>query len=365
MALSIPDVGTPDFRLFLSSGEIASAVKADIRFVEVAEEQNLPSKLSFSLNIWDGFRQQFKNEYFDTFQIGTAVELFIWRNEAEKTKISSGTEDEKRELKIFSGEVSAYEASYGGEDGGDTLKIEALDRLHRLRFGINEQPFANMTDSNIAAKIAEKYEFKHEVEDSKTKHGHVRQGNKKDLEFLLERAKPIDYEVSVEDRTLRFHSRKTLGDKPPVVTLTYRKDLIRFVPRLRMLGESGRVEVRGWDVGNKKPIIGIAGGEKTSGAGGGGRQPAAPRRISDQTVADVDEARKIAEAYATWQQRNCLIAEGECPGAQIVRVGKTVEIAAVPEPFGGVYYVTAVTHTLGSEGFRTRFRGEWVRAARL
>ena len=347
MLVTIPDVSIPGLELSVDQSAVSSEVKADILSVELKDEVNIPTLLTITLNMWDGTRQQIKEEYLNQFQIGTSIEIALGLNEPEP---------------MFAGQVTALSPSFGGVDGGDSLTIEVLDRLHRLRFGTKQRTFSNKTDSQIASQIGEELGLTVEAEDTATTHPHVTQENENDLTFLSKRAKPINYEVKVEGTTLYF--RKTRDPEGPVVALTYRRDLTEFRPRLRSIQEGEKVEVRGWDVKNKKPIVGTAtsgdedskmGGAETGAEASKKAFGSATRTIANQGVLDADEAQVIAKAWFNHQQQDFINAEGKCPGIPALRAGNTVEITEVGEAFSGVYYVTSSTHTFGAEGYTTKF----------
>ena len=343
----LPAVSVPVFVVSSGKTEVAAEVKADIVSVKVNEEENHVAEATIMLNLWDGFRQWIKEDYLTQFQLGTPIEVAVGLNQASP---------------IFAGEVTALEPSFGSGEGGDTLEIRAFNRLHRLTFGTYQRTFQKMTDSEIASRIADEVGLTGEVEDTVTKRDHVAQKNVNNLTFLLD-LKPKDYELKVEDKTLFF--RATREPKGPVASLAYRRDLLHFTPRLRAVPEGGKVEVRGWDVKNKKLILGTAGaGDEASKMGGtkSGAEISASafapstRTITDHGVVDADEAQRIAKAWYNRQQRDFVEAEGECPGFPDLRLGVTIEITNIGKPFSGIYYVTSVTHSLGEQGYRTSFK---------
>lgn len=343
----LPAVSVPLFAVSSGKSDVAPAVRADIVSVEVNEEEDRVAMAAIVLNLWDGVRQRIKEDYLTQFQLGTPIEVAVGLNQTSP---------------IFTGEVTALEPSFGSGEGGDTLRIQAFNRLHRLTFGTHQRTFQKMTDSEIASRIADEVGLTGEVEDTVTQREHVTQENVNNLAFLLD-LKPSNYEVKVEDKTLFF--RSTREPEGPVVNLAYRRDLLHFTPRLRAVPEGGKVEVRGWDVKNKKLILGTAGaGDEASKMGGtkSGAEISATafapstRAITDRGVVDADEAQRIAKAWYNRQQRDFVEADGECPGIPALRAGVTIEITDIGKPFSGIYYVTSATHTVGTGGYRTGFK---------
>jgi phage protein D len=345
---SIPVIGIPAFEVTVNGSLPASSVSEDILSMEVEDTVDLPAMCHFTLNFWDQAQQKLKEVYLTKFKIGTSI--------AVKMGLAGLSP-------IFTGEVTALEPSYGGDGEGDSLTIRAYNRLHRLRFGTHQRTFEKMKDSEIASSIAGEVGLTGQVDNTAVKHAHVSQRNVNNLTFLLERAKPINYEVVVEDKTLFF--RKSPEPEGPEITLTYRVNLLQFSPRQRTVSEGGKVEVRGWDVKNKKSILGKAGsGDETTKMGGSttGAQLSesafikSTRTITDRSVIDADEANGMARAIYNRQQRDFVEADGTCPGIPDLVAGKTIEIEGVGDPFSGTYYVTSATHTLGEGGYETKFK---------
>ena len=344
----IPIVGIPQFELTIGNSAVTPELKAAITSLEVKEDLDMPAMLSFSLNLWDNTSQTLKEEYFDQFALGTPIELAMGINETES---------------LFTGEVTALEPEFGGLDGGDSLKVQAYNRLYRLQFGTHQKTFEEMSSSEIASAIASDVGLTGEVEDSVTKHKHITQNNLSNLRFLLELAKPLNFEVKVEEKKLFF--TKTQESESHALSLTYRRDLVEFSPRQRAIPDGAKVEVRGWDAKNKQAIVGKAqsGDEETK---MGGQQSGAEisssafesvtQTITSQPVADIDEANQIAKARYNKQQANFIEADGESAGSALIRAGKTIEILGVGEAFSGIYYVTSATHSINGDVYKTNFK---------
>ena len=346
-APTTPLVGIPRFTLSIAKVAASPALKADIGSVELSEDLNLPAMLTFSVNLWDGMRLRVKEDYLDQFALGTSIELSLGINS---------------ETPIFTGEVTALEPDFGGIDQPDSLRVQVFNRLHRLQFGNRQRTFQNKTSSDIASSIANDHALTASVESTDDKQPHVTQRNETNLAFLLRLARPLNYEVLVDDKTLLF--RKPKAQEGAAVSLTYRQDLIEFAPRQRAISEGSSVEVRGWDAKAKQPIVGRAGaGDETTKMGGkqtgaevsANAFSAQPRTITAQILLDANEATEVAKAHYNRQQSDFIEAQGECAGSPAIRAGKTIEIAGVGKAFSGPYYVVSAKHTIGPTGYRTRF----------
>ena len=95
---------------------------------------------------------------------------------------------------------------------------------------------------------------------------------------------------------------------------------------MRAVPEGGKVEVRGWNIKNKKEI--------TATVGGNAGRESLPKKItgetsdliSDEVVVDAADAENIARARYDAMLKNVITGEGKCCGNPDIRMGKIVEI---------------------------------------
>lgn len=120
-----------------------------------------------------------------------------------------------------------------------------------------------MKDSDIASQIAQAAGLSAQVTATSIQYDYVVQWQQTDMEFLLERAERIGFEVYQDGQTLVFAPCPDSGSV--ALTLTYSETLIRFQPRLSITGQINKVRVIGWDSKTKT----IVAGEATSGVQGG------------------------------------------------------------------------------------------------
>ena len=145
--------------------------------------------------------------------------------------------------------------------------MRGYDRSHRLHKGRKTRTFLQQKDSEIAEQIAGEVGLTGEVVDSKVTHDYVLQANQSDMDFLQERARRLQYEVVVEDKTLHF--RPVGNAESELLTITLDDDLLEFSPRLSAMRQVSEVAVRGWDPKEKKEIVGQAKiGDEVSTMGG-------------------------------------------------------------------------------------------------
>ena len=194
-------------------------------------------------------------------------------------------------------------------------------------------------------------------------HDYVLQANQTDMDFLQERARRIQYEVVVEDKTLFF--RPVSNAEGEIVTLTMNDDLLEFYPRLSAVRQVSEVMVRGWNPKEKQEIVGQARtGDEVSTMGGQNSGPTlfesafgtVVGAVSDRPVMTQAEADQLAKARFNNVALALIRGEGVCWGRTDVRSGKVIKIDGVGKRFSGQYYVTATTHRYTPHrGYYTHF----------
>jgi phage protein D len=259
------------------------------------------------------------------------------------------------------GEITSLSPEYN-DNGAVVFRVSGYDRLYRLGFGRKTRSFRHVKDSDIAAQIAQDWRLTPRVEATDVTHEYVLQNNQTDREFLAERARRLRYEVRVEDRSLYF--QKAREDARKITTLTYGETLIDFFPRLSTLNQTSQVEVRGWSVKDKEPIVGEAGSGDTISTMGGQKTGAAlsaeiagdsKRTLSGGSEATRDEAEARARAGLNQSVTEFVTGEGRCIGNPEIKAGQVVELKGLGERFSGLYYVVSCTHTIGSRGYHALF----------
>jgi phage protein D len=212
-----------------------------------------------------------------------------------------------------------------------------------------------MKDSEIAEKIARELQLRVDAEDTQITHQYVLQSNQSDIDFLLERARRIRYEVVVKDKTLFF--RKAANNKSKIVSIEFGLTLTSFYPRLSTMRQVSEVIVQGWNHKTKEAIIGKAQqGDETSKMNGSklgvaiseSAFAAAKTFVVDKPVFSQGEATQIAKGLF-------ITGEGTAIGNTDIRAGEVVELLKLGQRFSGPYYVTSSTHIIDRKGYSTRF----------
>ncbi|MHB1295101.1 MAG: VgrG-related protein [Anaerolineae bacterium] len=262
---------------------------------------------------------------------------------------------------LFKGEITAIEPEFD-EGTLATLLVRGYDRSHRLHRGRHSAAYLQMTDSDIAARVAQDAGLRAQVDATSEVYEHVLQHNQSHMAFLTGRARRIGYEVYVEDRTLHFQSPPAGGD---ALELEWGRQLRSFRPCQSLLEQVDEVIVKGWDPGTRQALTGQAERGRTepqAGQGDSGAESAsaafeaARRVVVDQPVTSQAEADTLAQALCDELSGAYIEAEGWCYGLPELRAGRQVRVASVGRRFSGSYLVTSATHTYRADsGYTTSF----------
>ena len=339
----------PDFDIIINGSPFPIEAKAHVIGVAVEDDAGLPGM--FTLEITGSEDQEVETPWVDD------QELFAVGHEVE---VKMGYEDELETLII--GEITGLEPEFAC-DRLPSLMVRGYDRRHRLQRGRKTRTFVQQKDSDIAGRIAGEAGLTAQAEDSQMVHDYVLQANQTDMEFLQERARRIQYEVVVEDKTLFF--RPVSNAESEILVLTMDDDLLEFYPRLSSVRQVSEVTVRGWNPKEKQEIVGKAktgdevstmGGENSGAALVESAFGAAVGMVSDRPVMTQGEADQLAKARFNNVALSLITGEGVCLGRTDLLPGKVIKIDGVGKRFSGQYYVTAASHRYASQhGYHTHF----------
>ncbi|HEX4705439.1 MAG TPA: phage baseplate assembly protein V [Pseudonocardiaceae bacterium] len=350
---------------------------------EEAEERLVRTVVDASLHLPGMFELTFFDRSLDILtvaglSIGTVVQ--VW---------GGGLGDGSGVL-LLSGEITSLEGRF--ERGGRYTIVRGYDLGHRLQRARRTRTFVNMTDSDIASRLAREAGLtESQVEPSGTAHVHIGQCDQTDWDFLTQRAREIGYELAAGDGVFRFRKASTTTGGTPVA-LGYGENLWEFRPRVTAGNLTPEVEVRVWDqlqakvIAHTKPTSSgaatITGTEPAALARTFAGTPTAPDPPAERSpaVGDLGPApsatahvlydrplavgaaitsagEQVAGALAEHLASTFAEADGEAEGTPGITAGGVVKISGVPTPFQGSWLVTGVQHVwdLAEGGYLTRF----------
>jgi uncharacterized protein len=266
---------------------------------------------------------------------------------------------------IFQGRVMGIEGRFFHLRPPEVLVL-AEDRLQDLRMTRRTRTFENVSDSDLFQQVASQYGLQTNIDVSGPTHRALTQVNQSDLAFLRERARAVDAELWVDDRTLNAKSRnrRKTGD----VTLTFGQGLHEFSVTADLAGQVSTFSVSGWDVSGKQAIShkaddSVLSSELNGDSGGSSILSQAIGQRDQQIVHDLpftaQEAQDLAEGDYRRAARKFVTGTGMAEGDARLRVGTKLKLQGLGTIFDGNYYITRARHAFdGNNGYRTYFSVE-------
>ncbi|MEV8354417.1 VgrG-related protein [Streptomyces niveus] len=269
---------------------------------------------------------------------------------------------------LLDGVVTALEVEL--DETGTFTVVRGLDESHRLFRGRRVASYQNMTLADICGQVAQRAGLKPGTVDiAGPVIEHIAQPNVTDWEFVRGLAEEAGAQAYVREGQLHITrpaeassapDGSARADRNPLV-LELGGNLIRCRAGVSAAEQVSEVEVRGWDVQAKEPLVGKApaGTSSTLELGVSAAEVSAPFGearfvVTDAaygTQAQVDQAAKaLAERIAgSFAELEAVIR-----GNPAVQAGSAVALNAVGAPFEGRYTVTSSRHVFDSvRGYET------------
>ncbi len=337
------DSHVSQFYIKIDGADAPQGVMDNLVFVEVDDALNIPDM--FTIQIRD---PQLEWTDSDTLAIGKEVEISV--------------RGESGQVTLLVGEITSCETSFR-HGAGATVMVRGYDQSHRLGRGRQTRSFAQVTDSDLATRIARELGLRVEADSTSEVHEYVLQDNQTNLEFLESRARRIGFRLFVEEGTLHFQSVPENGAEVP--TLEWGVNLLEFNARLTTSRQTSEVEVRGWDPQTRREIVGRANraqdmpevGENRQGGqvaeeafGSAGREIVVDRVVSTQAEAD-----SLAQSLCEEMGGDFIQADGVCSGNPAVHAGAMVELTGISDRFQGRYRISHAVQRYDARGYTTRF----------
>lgn len=273
-------------------------------------------------------------------------------------------------VRLFEGEVVALEAEFDGT--GSFTTVRALDRGHRLQRGRKVASYPNQTAADIARHIAERAGLRiGTIDPTPTTYPLATQANITDWEFLHLLAAENGRQMEVVDGMFHFRRPPVATTAPPVgapgatnqspYILSLTENVLAIRSHLSSVGQATRVQVRGWNVAEKRALLGESAVKQSPGALAGldpsvadvfGEAPLTLTDVAYDSVAAVQAvAKSLAEDIAAGFAELDVVVRGD----PRLRAGVAVTLTGAGEPFDGKYTVTASQHVdRPGSGYETR-----------
>ncbi|MFF0284323.1 VgrG-related protein [Rhodococcus aetherivorans] len=261
---------------------------------------------------------------------------------------------------LTTGEVTALEMDY--DSTGTFTTVRGYDAAHRLLRGRRTASYTQVTASDVVEEVARRVGIElGTVDRTRTVFEHLSQCARTDWEFLYELARDVGFELSVRDNKLDFRPPEPAAtapeyggaSEPNPLILEFGKDLVRFRVGVTAAEQVAKVEVRGWDVTQKQPLVATA--------PAGTRSVELPTLTPATAAAAFDDPVHVAAevpyrtqsevdtaADALADRIGAAFAEIEAVvrGNARLKANQAVTLAGVGVPFDGKYTVTAAYHRL-------------------
>jgi phage protein D len=287
-----------------------------------------------------------------------------------KLRVSVMTAESQTPEPLITGEVTALEVEF--DTGGTFTIVRGYDHAHRLFRGRRAETYTQVTASDVVTQVARRASLSlGTIESTSTVFDHLSQGGITDWAFLDGLARESGYEITVRDGKLDFRKPQKAADAPPgggqpasdPLVLHLGTDLLRFRAVVTSAEQVKEVQVRGWDVAQKKALVATA-PAATSTAALPSVTPAdlahtfgdpvyVATDVPYRTQAEVDTAaaalaEQIAGAFAEF--------EGVARGNPKLRANAAISVDNVGAPFDGKYTITTSRHRYDSAtGYTTAF----------
>lgn len=358
----------PAYTVRLAGADVVRELLVAVSQVEVELVMTSASHFSFTLsNCYDQESGQFHTgdgrQLLELLTLGAEIEICIGYGDSSTTPTA------------MLGQVAAISTNFP-ESGAPELVVSGYDHGYPLTLGKKSDSWQGRKDSEVVRMIAGAHHLDAVVDETAEKHPQTEQNQLSDWDFLkllAERnsadAKSEHFELYVEPGgigkrpTLYFGKPRT--GAAPVATLQWGAGLLSFKPEANLAGQVSKVEVYGWDVNNKKPIVGRASADLTGAQGKSiarhmsalvrtpERQPTLRTRQPVFTQAEADQRANAAMGDLT---KKFLTGDAECVGLPELRPDRTVELTNLGTAFSKIYYIEQAAHRIDSGGYRTRFK---------
>lgn len=248
---------------------------------------------------------------------------------------------------LIEAEITALELEF--DTSGTFTVIRGYDPAHRLFRDRRTVSYIQMTASDIATQVAKRASLKvGQVDSTSTVFPVVSQAGQTDWEILTQLARDTGSDLTVRNGAFSFVAAPATGTP---TALKFGAELIRFRSVLTSAQQVGQVDVRGWDIAEKKALVGSAPAKAstidlptvkpTDMAEAFGNPTYISTDVPYRTQNEVDQAAKAladekASAFAEF--------EGVARGNPDLKAGGKVSLEGLGPPFEGLYTITTARH---------------------
>lgn len=297
---------------------------------------------------------------------------------------------------VFVGEITGVNASFPG-GGIPTMTVVAHDFLQRMTRGTRDRAFAlslpcigkfPLPDPAVAALVSGTdllipaidpagaalsfltLLIAYAIDPLEAKNSIRIQQGQSDFDFLSMLAKEngwemyIDHTVEPKGYVLRFQF--LIQDYAPSVVLKWGQSLLDFTPRISTVGQVLGVSTRIWISSIKLELVIVLSWDYDRAAFDLQIYPGLgdlDSLIGSQKAQSVIRVDAIGPAVAPQKilsellprLNNRLTGSGTTIGDPRIKASRVIQLDGLGDQFGGLYRITAATHTIDSGGYKTAF----------
>lgn len=347
LAQKYHDFYAPAFKILVDGKDLVGKENMEITTVQVDNTLEGADQFSFTVNNAFDIRKRDFRWLKDIFSFGREVVIQMgYRSTLEVMLVG-----------IITSVKTSFPAS-----GYPQFSVSGYDKSYPMMQGTKSKPVDKDKESDFVSKIAAQYGLTvRGIENTGLQLERIEQSQESDFQFLRRLAERNGYELFVVKNELYF--KKPDNDASAAVTLEWGKGLVSFQPEVNLAGQIKKVEVRGWDMANKKPVLGTAGKGDEPGRDGGRKSgseylnaiPSEATHRERQAVFSKQEAEKRAKAILKKRSEALVKGRGESIGIPEIVPDSNIELLGLGGFFSKTYYIEQSTHTVSASGYRTTF----------
>jgi phage protein D len=352
----------PAFSIVAQGQNVVSDLYLEVSSVEVEDVLKGPDRFSFVIvNAFNISTREFV-------KVGqkTLPEFFAF---GSPIGVSMGYGDRTGLDLMIEGIVTEISTSFPSS-GLPQLTVSGYDNSYCLTKGTQSKNWENKRDSEVVRQIAQSYSLTAKVQDTNVVQPKIEMSQESPATFITRLAERNGFEWFITGKKELFFQPLS-NDKRGVIELAWGRGLVSFSPEIKLSDQVSAVEVHGWNVQTKQPIVGkakkgdepgrdptrLSGKPRTSGA-----EAVAKACGGDATVLRVrepvfsqEEADRRAKAILTRRAEGFVGGRGESIGIPELRANSNVSLQGLGDFFNMTFCLNQTTHTVNSSGYRTTF----------
>ena len=335
----------PTYKVSIDGSDLLSESTLGLKDITIDLTcENEASGCIFSIvGVYDGVKRSFNQTLMKKFfQIGKKVNIDLGYIKTER---------------VFIGFISAISVSLG--EFVPCIHVECTDVKGIMMNNQSNEQRVETSLGDVVSNILQNPTYKNfydsiVVDSIQTPERKIEIYGESDFDYLVRLANRINYEFFVLQGKVYF--RKPMPYKTPIFALEWGFSLMGFEKRDSLEGQVLELEVRSANVDKGLLISGVAKSSVQLSEGNSAKKALQKlkRVVIDSSVSSEEEAKSRAEVLLKSVNDRYSSANIECIGIPEIVPGRFIKISKLGEGIDGNYYVSRVTHSLGSSSiFKT------------